>query len=466
MRFIACVFFLILCISSVFSQDFIPKKWFVLDTVIITGNKITKRNIITRELVNQPGDSIENARISYLIERSKQNIFNTSLFNFVTVDTFTIGRKISLKIDVKERWYTFPIPLFDVIDRNFNTWWQTKDFRRVVYGMYLVRENFRGRKENITGKIQLGYTEQASISYNIPYLNKKQNTGMSFSFSYNRNHEIAYTSLKNVPLFFRDNDRYIRKEFGASISFNYRKGLFNSFSFSGNWYLGAINDTIPKIANDYYAGITSELQYLSISGSYRSDHRDFKWYPLNGYLFDLSLSKTGLNVLSNELVNNWYFSSSYKQYFKISSRFFAAGSLKGRYAIGKTQPYFFQRALGYRDIVRGYEYYVVDGESFGLVKANFKYMLVRTRVQQIPFMVLEKFKTFHYAIYLNLFSDWGYVYNRNKVFSMNNNLTNNYLGSMGVGVDFVTYYDNVIRFECALNRLNQFGFYIHLQAPI
>ena len=36
----------------------------------------------------------------------------------------------------------------------------------------------------------------------------------------------------------------------------------------------------------------------------------------------------------------------------------------------------------------------------------------------------------------------------------------------GVGLDFVTYYDKVIRVEFSTNKLNEFGFFLHFVQPI
>jgi len=58
----------------------------------------------------------------------------------------------------------------------------------------------------------------------------------------------------------------------------------------------------------------------------------------------------------------------------------------------------------------------------------------------------------------------GYAYN--KVSDPNNALSNQILWGTGVGIDFVTYYDVVIRFEYTLNKQKDHGFFINLVAPI
>jgi len=125
------------------------------------------------------------------------------------------------------------------------------------------------------------------------------------------------------------------------------------------------------------------------------------------------------------------------------------------------------RAIGYdRDIVRGYEYYVVHGNNFGIMKNNLKFALLPTREFNVNFIRSEKFSKVHYAFYLNAFFDLGFVDNFFPQQELNNELENTLLMGYGLGLDFVTYYDLVFRFEYSFNRMNEHGFFLHFIAPI
>jgi hypothetical protein len=108
--------------------------------------------------------------------------------------------------------------------------------------------------------------------------------------------------------------------------------------------------------------------------------------------------------------------------------------------------------------------FLIDGSSYGLFKSNFKYQIVKPRIQRLAFLPIEKFNTFHYAFYVNLFADAGYVFN--KKVSEGNFLENKALYSSGIGIDFVSYYDLVFRIEGTWNSINQTGLFLHLVAPI
>jgi hypothetical protein len=123
-----------------------------------------------------------------------------------------------------------------------------------------------------------------------------------------------------------------------------------------------------------------------------------------------------------------------------------------------------QRGLGYfEENLRGFEYYIIDGQSWGMARANLKYQLIKPAVLRV-YNGSNRFNLLHYAFYLNIFSDAGYVSDR--FFFNENPLANQLLYSTGIGLDFVTYYDQVIRFEYSFNKLGEKGFFINFTAPL
>jgi hypothetical protein len=47
-----------------------------------------------------------------------------------------------------------------------------------------------------------------------------------------------------------------------------------------------------------------------------------------------------------------------------------------------------------------------------------------------------------------------------------NNMSNSFLYGTGVGLDFVTYYDKVFRFEYSVNAKGEGGIFIHFIYPV
>ncbi len=432
--------------------------------IIITGNKVTKKHVILREIPFHAGDTIGKSMIQEKLKAAKENLLNTSLFNFVSVDSLPAGNnQVTILVNVAERWYTWPVPIFEVQERNFNDWWERKDFARANYGFYLNRDNFRGRKEALSFYAQFGYTVKYGIAYDIPYLTHKQTGGLGFSFAYGHNHEIAYGTLDNHQLYFKNPDDYVRKEWVGKLKYFYRKGIHNSHYFETKFVSSLVNDAVRTITVDYFDNKKTEINFFALDYSFRTDFRDSRQYPLQGYFFEFEYNQLGLGILKDEKIDvtNFYF--TLRGYEKLSNRFYLSGGAKAKLSPNLNQPYYVQKGLGWSDYIRGYEYYVIDGQRYGLVKAGLKYEIVKPHVKTIP-LPLNKFNTFHYAFYANIYGDAGYA--DDHMYAGANPLANTFLYGYGVGIDYVTYYDIILRLECSVNKMKEIGFFVHFNAGI
>jgi hemolysin activation/secretion protein len=132
---------------------------------------------------------------------------------------------------------------------------------------------------------------------------------------------------------------------------------------------------------------------------------------------------------------------------------------------GEQNPYYYQLNLtGKYDFIRGYDLYTIKGDQMYYFRSNIKYELVKPNVKKTkPGQEKNKFKSMQYAFYLNFFADAGYVTNR---YTENNPLNNKMLYSWGLGIDFVTYYDMVLRFEYAFTSVGTNGFFFGFGMPI
>ena len=477
-RYICCfIFFFSILLSDVRANPFLEltlpdapsdsAEKLIINEIVIAGNKITRRNIIEREImlpVNQPLDKV---KLEEQILLSKNNLMNTGLFNVVKIeyvkDEFNY---IKLLVLVTERWYIWPFPILQIADRNFNTWWLTKDLSRLNYGLFLVYANFRGRKETIVLRGQMGFTKQLGLAYNVPYIDKKQRNGLSFSMNYAENNQVIIRTVNNKTEFLRNYSNNIRNEIYGSLTFTHRQSFFDTHSLSAKYNSIFVTDTVLKI-NPYYLSRLSknQVQYLTLDYIYRFDKRDYKPYPLKGHYFELEAVKYGLGILHNESdVDVFFVTGNVRKYWKLSERWHYAGSLKFKASSTSFQPFYFVRGLGYNDFVRGFEYYNFDGQNFTLAKNNIKYTLVKPKTIKVFEGSENPFSSIYYAFYLNLFADIGKVYDRQTI---NDNIkSSQYLSSVGLGLDWLGSYDRVFRFETAYNSFGQLGFYIHFSSPI
>ncbi|GIV26395.1 MAG: hypothetical protein KatS3mg027_0209 [Bacteroidia bacterium] len=441
--------------------------YYYIDTIEVEGNKKTKYNIIYREFIKKQGDTVSDNYLSYVILRSQQNIFNTNLFVFDTVYyEKTDSNKIKLHTHVRERWYIWPVPIFEIQDRNFNTWWQTKDLFRINYGIVLDHENFTGRKDKFSLVIQKGYSEKYGIVYRKPYINRQQTIGFRTSLFFKQSNETQYNTLFNQPLFYRDYKKYIVQLIEAKLSFSYRKKFFDNHTFEMAYNYWKFNDTILKLNPFYFERTTDNtLKYFYLYYSYLFNNTDIQYYPLKGWALGASVTKNGLGISELENINNVFIFSTVKKFTPIFSWMNLANALYLKWTEDKPLPYSFNRSIGYgNNNVRGYEYYIIDGQQYLMTKNSLRFRLIQPHVFHLGWLKIPQFNTIPFYAYINLFFDAAYV--RDRFYYSTNFLSNRWIYGYGIGLDFITYYDLVFRIEAAINHLNKTGIYLHLNMGI
>lgn len=461
-KYLFLAFFLFhFCFS--YSQTADSSVFYTINQISIQGNKKTKDRIILRELANALNDSVQLKNVGFLIKRSEQNIFNTQLFIYDTIYPSIEHEKktIALKVVVKERWYIWPVPVFEIQDRNFNTWWQTKDLFRINYGFALGYENFTGVKDRLIMLFQRGYSEKYGFSYRLPYLNKKQTLGFNLLYVFGRNNEVTYKTENNLPLFIRDYTKYLRREHEAKAGIIHRPNLYEQNTLEVVYKSSFVGDTVVKLNPDFYGNTSNRLAYTSLQYRYTFDNRDNKVYPLTGWALDAWLIKDGFDFKPASLANLLSLTASLRKHTKLSNRFYLSNLARGRTLKPDYVSFNFNRALGYSDLVRGYEYYVMDGQRYVLTTNSLRYQIIKPMILESK--ILKRFKQFStipFYAFINVFFDAAYV--EDQFYKRSNPLNNSWQYGYGAGLDLISYYDVVMRFEYSFNRQLQSGFFIHL----
>jgi len=438
----------------------------VIGKVVISGNKITRPRIILRELRFKEGDTISASSLPSLLKTSRDNVFNTSLFNFVTLDTLRDppgSKKLDVNIHVIERWYIWPWPIFEISDRNFNAWLETTDFSRLTYGVDLTFFNMRGRNETLKFPLHFGYNQRYGLDYEIPYINRKQTIGISFGGEYAANHELVVETVKNKPVYFKDPKEYPKALLSGFLEMDLRPNFYAHHSFVVSYNQYHFSEFLLDSVKDFSKGIRNVISYFSFYYQYKNDHRDIKFYPLKGLYFDAEFDQNGF---FGDPVSETYVKTNFRKYWQLARKWYFASGLTVKITLSKDPPYFMQRGLGYgREFVRGYEYYIIDGRNFLMLKNNLKFAIIPQRVAVLKFLKTKKFNTIPFALYMNVLLDGGYVYNDVVHPEKQNDLQNSLLVGYGVGFDLTTYYDIVIRTELTMNGRGEPGVYLHFMAP-
>lgn len=434
------------------------------------GNRVTKDHIIFREIIFAEGDTLSGTYLTSLLTQSRQNLLNTALFNFVDVEASVRTAEIET-VDIIfyfiERWYIWPVPVVEMGDRNFNEWWETRDFGRLNYGFFLNHNNFRGRREMLQALVLLGYSQSVALLYQNPNINRSQTAGLGFSILYHRKRETPYATQNDKLAFYDNPDDFAIRSFVANMMFYYRPHIHQSHSFWLQFNQLHISDSLQVLNPAYFPVNSGSPGFLSLIYEYRSDHRNLKYYPTDGYYFDMLIAKHGLRLLQNNDLNVLNVSLNYKKYTELHPRWYLLAGAGAKMSFAARRPYVLDPSLGYMyDFVRGYEYYVINGRYTGLLKSNLKYQLMAPRIINLSFIPTEKFSKLHLSLYLGIHSDLGYVYEPENNNGFGNRLPNTLLWGNGFGFDVVTYYDRVLRLEYSVNRLGEHGLFVHFLAPI
>ncbi|MBL7815287.1 MAG: BamA/TamA family outer membrane protein [Saprospiraceae bacterium] len=435
------------------------------------GNRKTKTAVLTRELTIKIGDTIPLSKLAVVLEENRLRLLNTNLFNEVKINVknWSLDDKVTITISLVERWYFYPIPIFEIADRDFNVWWkeQHHDLRRTNYGIRLVHSNFTGRRDPLSALIRFGYTPRFSGSYSFPYLDKKQTVGASVGFYYWTNREIGYTTLNNRLIFYKKPDKNVLTGFSTNIGVGYRPGLFQGHNWSLGYSKQTLDTAISENRNqDYFLNRKTEQNYFWASYDFAHDNRDFRPYPTKGHLFNLNIGKSGL--FKTDDVNLLSISAKWSQYTRLSKKLLLETIVRGKTTLSSdVLPYNFQRAIGYgADYLRGYELFVVDGYNFGVLKNSFRFQLIDkdydlSRYTQ-KYKPLSGFKTLPVKCFLSFNSDLAYVHT--PQYKAVNNFNNRLLYGTGVGLDVLAYNGMLWQFEYSFNHIGKGGFYLHYKS--
>lgn len=447
------------------STDSIQIQMVHVNKIFIVGNRKTKSRVILRELSLSPGLQVSRNDIPLIIEKDKEKLINTSLFLEADIQVLDLTTElVDLVVQVKERWYFFPAPIFKLADRNFNEWWvnQNHDLDRVNYGLKLYQYNFRGRRETLKVVGQFGFTRSMALNYVVPAFDRSQRNGLILDVAYSEQKNLAYRSTENKLTFLEAED-ILRRSFDGSLTWSYRYSFYNRHYLTLGYTRAVINDTIASLNPNYFLDGKTRHRYVTLKYRFTRDFRDYAAYPLKGNFFSYEVEKNGLGVYGD--LNRLAMRASYSQYFTLKNNFYLSSRISGVASFPKRQAYFNTAALGYRpDDIRGYDLFVIEAQNYFLNKITFKKLLF-SLAQKVKSVPISEFQTIPISVYLKAFFDSGYVGNELSD-PENQSLSNRYLFGGGIGLDIVTYYDLVLRLEYSVNDRYDSGFFLNIRADI
>lgn len=439
------------------------------DTIVIAsihtvGNRRTQEYIILRELTFSAGDTLTGKQLEQALKTSQDNLMRLSLFHFAdfSVHPSPDSKGTDISISLTERWYTWLWPVFEIADRNPNAWLENGDFRRISYGLFFQQENFRGRMEKLHLRFKAGYQQQLGLLYEAPYLNRKKTLGAGIMVTLGRERETAIKTLEDRLIYHRDED-FLRWYTGADLFLRYRPGIHHSHTLTAQLNRFRFSDTLLSLNPDYAGTGDEKVVIPRLSYLLKADFRDQRGYPLRGWYADALLEWTGILPFSE--FNYLTLRSSARKHVPLHGRWNLAAGAAIKISTAGTKPWFLNQAMGYgRDYVRGYEYKVLDGDNFWITKVNLKYALLNEKIVWLNRIKAKQFNTIPFSVHAGVYADAGQVWTKGE--EENTGLKRSVLTGAGLGLDFVTYYDKVVRTEFSVNREGQAGFFVHFMAAI
>jgi outer membrane protein assembly factor BamA len=407
----------------------------VIDTIIISGNAKTKDYVILNEMTMRQGGIATHEGISF----DRNRIYNLGLFTRVDIQYDSLGSVHFLLVDVGERWYLIPFPIFGFRDG---------DPKRVYYGAGILHNNVGGRNQKLYASLALGYDPSLVFSFVDPLFDRERRLYAGIALSFNR--------VKN------------RSAIEQAIT-----GSFDEYHYNINGTLGKRLDLYQTLGVNLGYQIVSVSEYregrtVATDGtdrfiystlSYTYDTRDLAEYPSRGTFVGLGITKNGFG---ESLVDYTRYSADFRNFVPLPLGFTFGARAQGSIVSGGMVPTYGHSYFGYGERIRGYFKTVFEGEDILGSTIELRYPLFGPntyRIQSLP--LPPELTVWRFGISLAIFADAGTTWYRGEKLTFNS-----FHSGYGGGVHFLLPYGYVVRVEYAWNDYRKGEFVFDLRGSL
>lgn len=425
-------------LDSLIKVDSINYNDYLISKITIKGNKITKDEVIIRELNLLPGNKFD----STLYVQDFNNLTNLRIFNKIqqSLNPNFENKTLEYIIEVDEAINILPLPQGGMKEGSLKKIWAGVNFQW---------KNFRGMNETLGLNFGIGYEPFISVSYFNPWISKKEHFFTSFNFTYSKNiKRLIPDSISNIQ---KDN------AYEYTLHKYYTEILIGKFFFKYLKFYADISYNLNNIAKsnilNNFTNIGDE-NYTKLSLGIIYDKRNDVNYTTHGTYIDFSYSRYGIfseKVQFNKLelgIKKFIPIRIIKDYFVAYSFFIRSANI-----FGNVPPDYLLEVYGYDLYIRGWKDYLFKGEnSFGMF-SEFRIPIIKPFyvegknhfiIKAIPFFKNLNYK---YGLYLITFFDIGTVYNRNVKIS---GLV--FKKGYGIGVNILLPFNFIVRVDFAFNK--------------
>jgi hypothetical protein len=440
------------------------QEFLVIRDILLSGNDRTRDYIVLNELDVQPGDTLLLKNLTRRFEQNRNRLLNTGLFNQVEI-TLTRwdmeNHTASVRINLLENWFWYPVPVLELADRSFNEWFYQHDasLQRLNLGIRFMHINLSGNQDRLKATFHTGFTQKYELDYTFPYLSRTSDLGGYLNLLYVTQKEIPYLTLNNQLQFFRQEEKPLLNRFRSVIGLNYRKNNHAFHAFRLEFHHQTVADTISRALNPaYFQNGSGRLSHLSLNYHFLYTRVDKNIYPTEGFRFLLDARKDGLGVFPE--LNHFLLTTAVENHIRWNPWFSSGFRLKGRVGLsfGTSFPYAYQAGMGYLDdVLSGYQLYVMDGPDYAYIKSWQKIRLLDLEYQLDRLMPLRAFKKLPVKLYLGIHGDLGYA--RQSVETAHNPFNNRLLYGTALSLDLVVYENYLFSCELSVNHTGEFGLF-------
>jgi len=459
-RCLCCV-----CLSANVGRAQVSLDSVLIDAIVVLGNKHTQRDVVLRELDIEVGQRVAVAELDAVLARNEDRLMNTNLFVQVSIRVHAwegVTGRVGLTVRLREAWYTYPVPIFELADRNFNVWWDdyNRSLDRINYGLKLYHFNLLGRNDEAKLTLQYGYTQKLEWRYTLPSLGKGIDWGLRFNVLAARNKEIAWASVGDRQQFYRDEDQFLLWRLRSIVGLRRRYGNDLYTELSVGYFRRRVHPFVIDSLNPAFLSRGPLERYLRVAFEAVIDKRDVRPFPLHGYYLSVRVYKEGIGLFA-ERRNRLLLSLMGEHYSVWAPRWSVVWRWKLQTdLVGGVKPFYGYRALGYgEDYLRGYEYYVIDGKDYAYLQSTLRWVVFDRTINWGQLMLFDPFRLMPLRVYVSVYSDVGYVHD--PWFSEGNLLRDRLLWGYGVGLNFLAYYNKLVKLEWSHNMLGEHNVYLH-----
>ena len=404
----------------------------MIDTVVIIGNEKTKSYVILDEMVLRPGIEVSEQSLEY----DRNRIYSLGLFNRVDLRCDSLDGRHFLHVDVSERWYIIPLPVFGFAEGDVN---------KPYYGGGLLHNNFRGRNQKLFGLVTFGYNPSLNLSFHDPQIDRENNLYFSVNLSFAR---VRNKSEIESAVSGDFNERHY--SIGATLG--KRLSLYQTAGLSVGYQVVQIDEyrpgrTVSPDGRDHFL-------FAGISYSY--DSRDLREYASTGRFLLLAVTKYGFGESRLSFTR---FNLDTRMYVPLPLDLTFATRVHGTVVSGSFIPTYARAYFGYGERIRGYYRTVLEGEDMLGASVELRYHLLKPRTIHFTAIPLPpEFSIWRFGISLALFGDTGVTWFRGDPLQLTD-----FSSGYGGGIHFLLPYSAVIRTEYAWNELSQGQFILGIK---